>query len=54
KHKRLALKADVMLQSGQLIVMRGQTQKYWKHCITKSAKILEPRVNLTFRYFYPA
>lgn len=54
KHKRLALKADLMLQSGQLVVMRGQTQKYWKHCISKSAKILEPRINLTFRYFYPA
>lgn len=53
KHKRLALKEDLMLQSGQLVVMRGQTQKYWKHCISKSAKILEPRINLTFRYFYP-
>ena len=54
KHKFQPAKADMLLQSGQLIVMRGQTQKYWKHCITKTAKVIEPRINLTFRYFFPA
>jgi len=34
-------------------VMRGKTQQYWKHTLRKSVKIIEPRVNLTFRYFYP-
>ncbi|RKG33494.1 alpha-ketoglutarate-dependent dioxygenase AlkB family protein [Acinetobacter tianfuensis] len=53
QHKTQQHKVDVMLHSGQLIVMRGQTQKYWKHCIAKSAKIIEPRINLTFRYFFP-
>lgn len=53
KHKFKDNKVDMLLQSGQLIVMRGQTQKYWKHALMKSTKILEPRINLTFRYFYP-
>ena len=53
KHKIKADSVDLMLHSGQLIVMRGQTQRYWKHALTKSTKIIEPRVNLTFRYFYP-
>lgn len=43
---------DLMLQTGQLIVMKGQTQKYWKHMLAKSSKIIQPRINLTFRYFH--
>ncbi|WP_313035704.1 alpha-ketoglutarate-dependent dioxygenase AlkB family protein [Acinetobacter sp.] len=53
KHKTSQEKVDLLLQHGQLIVMRGQTQQYWKHTLRKSTKIMEPRVNLTFRYFYP-
>lgn len=52
KHKWKAEKVDLLLQSGQLIVMQGQTQRYWKHMLAKSTRIFEPRVNLTFRYFY--
>jgi len=52
KHKNKAEKVDVFLYSGQLIVMRGQTQQYWKHALMKSTKIVEPRINLTFRYFF--
>lgn len=53
KHQTQAEKVELMLHSGQLIVMRGQTQRYWKHALMKSSKITEPRINLTFRYFYP-
>ncbi|WP_163122240.1 alpha-ketoglutarate-dependent dioxygenase AlkB family protein [Acinetobacter portensis] len=53
KHKLKNHKVDLMLQSGQLIVMRGTTQRDWKHTLMKSTQILEPRINLTFRYFYP-
>ena len=53
KHKTKAEKVDLLLQSGHLIVMRGETQTYWKHRLTKSTKVLEPRINLTFRCFYP-
>lgn len=52
KHKTRAEQAELMLQSGQLIVMRGRTQQHWKHAIAKSTKIIEPRINLTFRYFF--
>ena len=54
KHKWKAKKVDLLLHSGQLIVMKGQTQRYWKHTLAKSTRILAPRVNLTFRYFYPS
>lgn len=53
KHKTQLSKVDLNLQSGQLIVMRGATQRYWKHCISKTSKVIEPRINLTFRYFSP-
>ncbi|MFH7765563.1 alpha-ketoglutarate-dependent dioxygenase AlkB family protein [Acinetobacter sp. BSP-28] len=53
KHKTTQHKVDLILHSGQLIVMRGNTQPHWKHALMKSTKIIQPRVNLTFRYFYP-
>lgn len=52
KHKFKPEIAEVMLHAGQLIVMEGNTQRYWKHMITKSTKVIEPRINLTFRYFF--
>lgn len=53
KHKTTQQKVDLILHSGQLIVMRGNTQQHWKHALMKSTKIIQSRVNLTFRYFYP-
>ncbi|OTG68803.1 alpha-ketoglutarate-dependent dioxygenase AlkB [Acinetobacter sp. ANC 4470] len=52
KHKSKAEKVDLLLYSGQLIVMRGKTQQHWKHALMKSKKIIEPRINLTFRHFF--
>lgn len=40
KHKTTAQKVDLQLQRGQLIVMRGQTQQYWKYCLAKTIKTL--------------
>lgn len=40
----------IPLVSGSLLVMRGDTQKNWKHGIEKSTKPCGPRVNLTFRF----
>ena len=34
---------------GSLMLMQGATQCAWKHCIRKSKKISEPRINFTFR-----
>jgi alkylated DNA repair dioxygenase AlkB len=40
---------NIELQHGNLIIMRGATQQCWKHQIPKTKKIVEPRINLTFR-----
>lgn len=40
---------DLPLIHGSLLLMGGQLQHNWKHCIPKSSKILGPRINLTFR-----
>lgn len=44
-------KQEFMLENGSLIIMKGDnTQKFWKHTITKTAKVNLPRINLTFRH----
>jgi len=37
------------LENGSLLVMKDETQDHWKHALPKSSKIMEPRINLTFR-----
>ena len=37
------------LPSGSLLLMKGLTQKNWKHGINKQSRPCGPRVNLTFR-----
>lgn len=49
RHKRTGDKREMLLQHGQLMVMRGATQSHWQHAIMKSARVHTPRVNLTFR-----
>ena len=40
---------SVELGNGSLLLMRGETQHYWEHCITKTAKQVGERINITFR-----
>lgn len=40
---------NLPLASGSLLLMKGDTQRNWKHGIAKSSRPLGPRVNLTFR-----
>jgi len=50
KHKKLQnTKHKIRLQHGSLLIMKGTTQKYWKHQLPKTKKIISPRINLTFR-----
>ena len=49
KHKKTQDKVELYLESGQLIVMHGATQEYWKHSITKTKTVNEGRISLTFR-----
>jgi len=49
KHKNKKLNLIIPQASGQLLLMHGKTQEYWKHEIKKTKKIKKPRINLTFR-----
>jgi len=49
KHKRTNETVSLVLQHGSLLVMQGETQKYWLHSLPATKKIDEPRVNLTYR-----
>ncbi len=40
---------NLHLASGSLLLMKGETNYYWEHRIPKTAKVLGPRINLTFR-----
>ncbi|HPQ95437.1 MAG: alpha-ketoglutarate-dependent dioxygenase AlkB [Thiothrix sp.] len=49
RHKHNKAKVSLHLPAGSLLIMRGRTQACWQHQVPKSRKIIEPRVNLTFR-----
>ena len=49
KHKQTNDTVSLVLQHGSLLVMQGETQKYWLHSLPSTKKTDEPRVNLTFR-----
>jgi alkylated DNA repair dioxygenase AlkB len=53
KHKDSEYKQRIYLQNGSLLLMKGATQKHWKHALPKSKKVLAPRINLTFREIHP-
>lgn len=42
----------IKLENGSLLLMRGKTQKYWKHAINRESRLCGPRINLTFRKIY--
>jgi len=39
----------LVLPSGSLLVMSGDTQRHWKHALPRTARPTGPRINLTFR-----
>lgn len=41
-----------ILANGSLLIMSGDFQKQWQHCVPKEKTIRGPRINLTFRYVY--
>jgi len=55
KHKRLKLVSPVHLRlaSGSLLLMKGDTQRCWRHGILKQSRSCGPRINLTFRGIIP-
>lgn len=50
KHNtRPNLKRKLLLEHGSLLLMKGKTQHFWKHQLSKTAKPIGERINLTFR-----
>lgn len=49
KHKENKQKVDIVLRNGSLLIMKGETQKFWLHQLPKTKKVKTPRINLTFR-----
>lgn len=48
-----ARRLDIPLSHGDLLVMYGNCQARWQHCLPKSRRQLGPRINLTFRWIVP-
>jgi len=54
KHKRAGSTSVALeLPHGSLLVMRGDTQKNYRHALPKTAKAVGERINLTFRRISP-
>jgi alkylated DNA repair dioxygenase AlkB len=49
RKERVAKVKHIELEGGSLLVMAGSTQQYWHHQISKTAKQVDGRINLTFR-----
>ncbi len=52
KHKSTGEKISFDLISGSLLIMKGETQHFWKHQIPKTKRPIGPRINLTFRRIF--
>lgn len=53
RHKRTKETISLLLESGSLLLMKGETQQSWHHSLPKTARVHEPRINLTFRTMKP-
>jgi alkylated DNA repair dioxygenase AlkB len=49
KHKESRERIKVELADGSLLVMAGRLQDEWLHALPKARRVVEPRINLTFR-----
>jgi len=49
KHKFEKLGASVVLENGNVLLMQAPTQNFWQHSLTKTKRVVPPRINLTFR-----
>jgi alkylated DNA repair dioxygenase AlkB len=43
------LKTEILLGDGSFLLMKGATQHQWEHSLPKTAQVVGPRINLTFR-----
>ncbi len=49
RHKTDDVTISQVLEHGSLLVMKDETQTFWKHRLPPTKKVNTPRVNLTFR-----
>jgi alkylated DNA repair dioxygenase AlkB len=49
RHRKTRETISIQLEPGSLLVMHGPTQTHWMHALPKSKKVLQQRINLTFR-----
>ena len=49
KHNFTKKEISLILENGSLLIMKDETQIYWKHKLYIESKITQPRINLTFR-----
>ena len=49
QYKKNGLKHEILLRHGSFLLMQGSTQHHWMHEIPRTAKPIDPRINLTFR-----
>ncbi len=49
KHKKTGELVSVNLAAGSLLVMKDETQTHWLHRLPPTKKVMQPRINLTFR-----
>ncbi|WP_204336738.1 alpha-ketoglutarate-dependent dioxygenase AlkB family protein [Cryomorpha ignava] len=49
KNRDTKERIDILLEHGSLLMMHPPTQEHWLHSLPKTAKVKEPRINLTFR-----
>ncbi len=51
KHKKSDEGISMILENGSVLLMKDETQHFWKHTLPKSRRVHHPRINLTFRKF---
>lgn len=49
RHNSTKEEISLMLENGSLLIMKDEVQQYWKHKLYESSRIVDPRINLTFR-----
>ncbi len=49
KHKGNGQTVSVLLDHGSLLLMKDETQTHWVHRLPPTKRIIQPRINLTFR-----
>lgn len=53
RHNKNRETVDVELAHGDLLIMRGALQHHWRHCLPKTRRPKQTRINLTFRQILP-